>query len=77
MPGQSEPAFSLSVLKKRRKLVEVLKHKKFDHEIVIAVHRKPVKIGSEMIENFRGSRFRGISKNGNAWQILLMVNRKK
>jgi hypothetical protein len=29
------------------------------------------------VNNFRGSKFRGISKNGNSWQILLMVNRKK
>jgi hypothetical protein len=29
------------------------------------------------VNNFRGSKYRGISKNGNSWQILLMVNRKK
>jgi hypothetical protein len=29
------------------------------------------------VENFRGSKYRGISKNGNSWQILVMVNRKK
>ena len=29
------------------------------------------------MNNFRGSKYRGISKNGNSWQILLMVNRKK
>jgi hypothetical protein len=29
------------------------------------------------MKNFRGSKYRGISKNGNSWQILLMVNRKK
>ena len=29
------------------------------------------------MSNFRGSKYRGISKNGNSWQILLMVNRKK
>jgi hypothetical protein len=29
------------------------------------------------VSNFRGSKYRGISKNGNSWQILLMVNRKK
>ncbi len=29
-------------------------------------------------ENFRGSKFRGISKNGrNSWQVLVMVNRQK
>jgi hypothetical protein len=29
------------------------------------------------VNNFRGSKYRGISKNGNSWQILMMVNRKK
>ena len=29
------------------------------------------------MNNFRGSKYRGISKNGNSWQILLMVNSKK
>ena len=28
-------------------------------------------------ESFRGSKFRGISKNGNAWQILIMKNKRK
>jgi hypothetical protein len=25
----------------------------------------------------RGSKFRGVSKNGNHWQVLVMVNKKK
>jgi hypothetical protein len=25
----------------------------------------------------RGSKFRGVSKNGNKWQVLIMINRKK
>jgi len=25
----------------------------------------------------RGSRFRGVSRNGNQWQVLIMVNKKK
>ena len=40
-----------------------------------SAHKKLFKGGN--VSNFRGSRFRGISKNGNSWQILLMVNRKK
>lgn len=29
-------------------------------------------------DSFRGSRYRGISKNGrNSWQVLVMVNRRK
>jgi hypothetical protein len=31
---------------------------------------------SEM-RDFRGSKYRGISKNGSSWQILVMINRKK
>ncbi len=27
--------------------------------------------------DFRGSKYRGISKNGSSWQILVMINRKK
>jgi len=38
-------------------------------------HAKTFKGAS--IENFRGSKYRGISKNGNSWQILVMINRKK
>lgn len=25
----------------------------------------------------RGSKYRGVSRNGNKWQVLIMVNRKK
>jgi len=25
----------------------------------------------------RGSKFRGVSKNGNQWQVLIMINKKK
>lgn len=42
---------------------------------MISAHKKAFKGAN--VSNFRGSRFRGISKNGNSWQILLMVNRKK
>ena len=41
----------------------------------MAPHIKSFK--GDYIENFRGSRYRGISKNGQAWQILVMLNRKK
>ena len=43
--------------------------------MVIKPHKKTFK--GENVDNFRGSKFRGISKNGNSWQILVMVNRKK
>jgi len=64
----------VSVQKKRRKLFDILKVKRA-HEIIISPHKKAFK--GQNVNNFRGSKFRGISKNGNSWQILLMVNRKK
>lgn len=69
-----EKGFSVSVLKKRRRLIDVLRAKRAT-DIVIMPHKKVFKGAN--VNNFRGSRFRGISKNGNSWQILLMVNRKK
>ncbi|CDW88133.1 ant-like protein [Stylonychia lemnae] len=69
-----EKGFSVSVQKKRRRLVEVLQTKR-TLEIVIKPHKKAFK--GDNVQNFRGSKFRGISKNGNSWQILVMVNRKK
>lgn len=45
------------------------------NEIVIKPYTKIFK-GSDT-NNFRGSKFRGISKNGNSWQILVMINRQK
>ena len=45
------------------------------NEIVLEPHIKSFK--GKNVENFRGSRFRGISKNGHSWQILVMLNRKK
>jgi hypothetical protein len=44
-------------------------------EIALSFHQKKYK-GKDVV-NFRGSRFRGISKNGSSWQILLMLNKKK
>ena len=29
------------------------------------------------MREFRGSRYRGISRNGTSWQILVMINRQK
>ena len=69
-----EKGFSVSVLKKRKRLIELIKSK-HQHEIVISSHKKTFK--GQNVSNFRGSKFRGISKNGNSWQILLMNNRKK
>ena len=74
MTTDFEAGFSVSVLKKRRRLIDLLKSKSAQ-EIVISSHKKAFK--GENVNNFRGSKFRGISKNGNSWQILLMINRKK
>lgn len=74
LDSEVEKEFSVSVQKKRRRLVEVLQSKR-PFEIIIKPHKKVFK-GAE-VSNFRGSKFRGISKNGNSWQILVMVNRKK
>jgi hypothetical protein len=71
---RNESGFSVSVLKKRRRLIELLRSKR-TQEVVIQPHKKVFKGAN--VNNFRGSKFRGISKNGNSWQILLMVNRKK
>ena len=69
-----EKGFSVSVQKKRRRLVEVLSTKR-PYEIIIKPHKKAFK--GDNVTNFRGSKFRGISKNGNSWQILIMINKKK
>ena len=66
--------FSVSVQKKRKRLFEILLNQQ-NNDIVIHSHKKIFK--GDHINNFRGSRFRGISKNGNSWQILVMVNRQK
>ena len=69
-----EKGFSVSVQKKRRRLIELLETKR-PFEIIVKPHKKAFK--GDNVQNFRGSKFRGISKNGNSWQILVMVNRKK
>ena len=34
-------------------------------------------INSDKSKKPRGSKFRGVSRNGNQWQVLIMVNKKK
>jgi hypothetical protein len=74
LDNEIEASFSVSVQKKRKRLVEMLQTKR-DFELIIKPHKKAFK--GQNVTNFRGSKFRGISKNGNSWQILVMVNRKK
>lgn len=69
-----EKKFSVSVQKKRRRLYDQLVNRE-PYEIILRPHKKSFK--GENNQTFRGSKFRGISKNGNSWQILVMVNRKK
>ena len=69
-----EATFSVQVQRKRRRLADLLAQRA-DKERVIMPYKKAFK-GAD-VNNFRGSKFRGISKNGNSWQILVMVNRKK
>jgi hypothetical protein len=59
-----EKGFSVSVLKKRRRLIDILRVKRAS-DIVITPHKKVFKGAN--VNNFRGSKFRGISKNGNSW----------
>lgn len=59
----------------RRELVEALHRVRDQNKIVIRTTRKRAK-GADG-ENFRGSKFRGVSKNGSQWQVLIMVNKKK
>jgi hypothetical protein len=44
-------------------------------ETVITPYKKKFK--GQNTSNFRGSRFRGISKNGRSWQILIMKEKRK
>ncbi len=69
-----EHKYSETVQKLRKRMWDLLK-KRNDEDIILRPYQKPFK--GENIENFRGSKWRGISKNGNAWQILVMVDRKK
>lgn len=51
-------------------------------DTIIRSFRKKPKMSKNLAsvdsETFRGSRYRGISKNGrNSWQVLVMVNREK
>lgn len=69
--------YTASVLKKRNALLEELKARHSDDEYVIFSQKKPANHNFHLHCNFRGSRFRGISRNGNSWQILLMINRRK
>jgi hypothetical protein len=50
--------------KRRKRLVDLMRDNR-ENEIIIRPYQKNFK--GENVENFRGSKFRGISKNGNSW----------
>lgn len=74
LDSQIEQEFTVNIQKKRKRLADIIVTKR-QNEIVIKPHQKQFK--GDNVQNFRGSKFRGISKNGSSWQILVMVNRKK
>lgn len=39
--------------------------------------KKKEEIIEKKFRGLRGSKFRGVSKNGNQWQVLIMINKKK
>lgn len=59
-----EHEFSISVQKKRKNLLTYINDKR-PFEVIITPHKKCFK--GENVNNFRGSKYRGISKNGNSW----------
>ena len=49
-----------------------------DDEQKLIIEAKPKKPNQSMSEDaFRGSRYRGVSKNKNKWQMMIMMNQKK
>lgn len=84
---QIETQFSPAIQKKRRQLAEMLIFKR-PNDVVINPAEKQYR-GPQAGNSgrnrphtsqpeFRGSQFRGISKNGgSSWQILIMINRQK
>jgi len=57
-------------------LLKALKHEQDLNKIIVDAKPKRIhhNIGGN---NFRGSRFRGVSKNKNKWQMMIMINQKK
>ncbi|TNV81277.1 hypothetical protein FGO68_gene5971 [Halteria grandinella] len=78
---QEEAWFSPSQQRKRRRLAQFLDSRQSQDIIIKSFNKKPKcsTLQSHVdSEAFRGSRYRGISKNGrNSWQVLVMVNRNK
>ena len=81
LPSEMEASlFSPSQQRKRRRLASLLDGRDLT-DIIIHSFQKKTRHSLPHLQDpdsFRGSRFRGISKNGrNSWQVLVMVNRQK
>jgi len=72
--AEVETQFDFHFQRKRDQLANHIRFK-MPNDYVVKPYSKVFK-GDE-VRNFRGSKFRGISKNGNSWQILVMINRQK
>ena len=65
----------MATIKKKKKEI---KKQKINNEINI--NKKNTKKNDENFEKNRkprGSKYRGVSRNGNQWQVLIMINKKK
>lgn len=68
LDAEVEKQYTVQIQKKRERLFESLKGKRA-HEIILRPHQKVCKVemNSYNPAGFRGSKFRGISKNGSSW----------
>ena len=68
--------YSSSTILKKEKIIRTVKNKK----IVYCQGNFNTQYPSNLLNEFRGqrgSKYRGVSKNGNQWQVLIMINKKK
>lgn len=61
----------------KEELLRALRKIANDDELVIKSTDKVGKGFNKPSNGFRGSKYRGVSRNGNQWQVLIMVNKKK
>jgi hypothetical protein len=55
--------------------MKAINYSKHDQVIIDAKPKRPHQnMGADM---FRGSKFRGVSRNKNKWQMMIMINQKK
>ena len=80
----TSPIFLSQKIKKSVSLVKTIKNKKevFCRAKTLLERKRKKKSSSKCSEEcehkfMRRSKFRGVSKNGNQWQVLIMINKKK